>query len=80
MKRKNGKQCNGFNLNPHDINRRFDHKIQHKEFNFHGERTNKKNKNKKGMRGQEGEWKKSFIFNKFELMFTFFSIGGEVHK
>jgi hypothetical protein len=51
MKRKNGKQCNGFNLNPHDINRRFDHKIQHKEFNFHGERTNKKNKNKKGMRG-----------------------------
>jgi hypothetical protein len=38
-------------LNRHDINRRFDQKIQHKEFNFHGDRTNKKNENKKGMRG-----------------------------
>ncbi len=50
-KRKKRKQCNGFNLNPHDINSRFDHIIQHKEFNFHGDKTNKKKKNKKGMRG-----------------------------
>ncbi len=50
-KGKKEKQWNGFNLNRHDINRRFDQKIQHKEFNFHGDRTNKKNENKKGMRG-----------------------------
>jgi len=56
-------------LNPHDINRRFDHKIQHKEFNFHGNRTNKK-----GMKGKKGEGKNSLLSNKFELMFTFFQL------
>jgi len=45
---KKRKKCNGFSLNPHDINRRrLDHKIQHKEFNFCDNRTNKKRGGKK---------------------------------
>jgi len=62
-------------LNPHDINkRRLDHKIQHKEFNFSDNRTNKKKGKKKGMRGEEGERQNSLLSGKFELMFTFFQL------
>jgi hypothetical protein len=53
--RKKGKICNGFSLNPHDINRRrLDHKIQD-EFNFCGNRTNKKTEKKRNERiGRKG--------------------------
>jgi hypothetical protein len=65
----------GSRLNPHDINRIFDHKIQHKEFNFHGDKTNKK-----GMKGEEGEEKNSLLSSKFELMFTLFQLEEKKYK